>query len=60
MYENAFMFISIASDGKVVVNDVSKVGPLLYADDTTLIDIKNWGKPKCEVLASKFYSLEHP
>jgi hypothetical protein len=54
------MFTSIAADGRVVVNDVEKVSYLLYADDTTLIDIKNWGKPKCEVLASKFYSLEHP
>jgi hypothetical protein len=60
VYDNAFMFVSIATDGKVVVNDVAKVGPMLYADDTTLIDVKNWGKPKLQVIASKFYSVEHP
>ena len=60
VYENAFMFVSVGTDGKVVVNDVAKVGPMLYADDTTLIEAKNWTKPKLQVVASKFYSDEHP
>jgi len=60
VYENAYMFVSIGADGKVVINDVANVGFMLYADDTTLIDVKNWTKPKLQVVASKFYSLEHP
>ena len=49
MYEeNAFMFVSFGSDGKVVVNDVTVVGYSMmkttYASDRTLVNPSNWDK----------------
>lgn len=59
-YEQAYLFVSISADGKVIVNDVTKVGPMLYADDTLLIDGKNWGNKKLNVVDAKFYDLKFP
>lgn len=62
--ENAFMFVSIGSDGKVVINDVTVVGYSMmkttYASDRTLVNPQSWEKARCEVLAAKFYDVRFP
>jgi len=58
------MFVSVGTDGKVVVNDVVVVGASFmkttYASDRTLVNPQTWDKQKCEVLASKFYDVRFP
>lgn len=57
--ENAWMYISIDINGMVIVNEVTKVGPVFYADDRILVNPKKYQGPKFQTVATKFFRPEY-